>query len=70
MGSDNDFEEILKIMMVTNKHMVVYVFLIKIVRDYILKILEGDIIESGDSLWDSRFFYNKIFVVKVIMCPM
>lgn len=50
--------------------MVVYAFLINNVRDYILKILDGDIIGSGDSLWDSRFFYNKIFVVKVIMCPM
>ncbi len=57
-------------MMVTNKHMVVYAFLINNVCDYLLKILDGDIIGSGDSLWDSRFFYNKIFVVKVIMCPM
>ena len=43
-------------MMVANKHMVIYAFLINNVRDYILKILDDDIIGSGDSLWDSRFF--------------
>ena len=56
--------------MLTDKHMVVYVFLINNAWVFILKIFDSDIIGSGDSLWNSRFFYNKIFVVKVIMCPM